>query len=242
MHQPRPASAARAAPASSAPDPHLKQKRAGARVGSSNQTEGAWERTFNCEDVDSDLRDFWALVLEGTSRAKLPVNCAPFVLLDANFEPTFVVQHQQFADKKAGSGVSGGGAHVAGMYIDDSSSDAVWAAVQQQIETWPRVVLKRRIADAAPDKGAKALSSTQLLLAQLVSAGTSAANALEVAKTTQHEMVANAQAVRVADTMMRFCQKRNLDADETRKLAEGSASGRRKSTVRASLASCSVFM
>lgn len=236
MHQTRPASAARAGPttaASPAPEPNPKQahKSAGARVGALNRVEGAWERTFNCEDVDTDLRDFWAIVLEGTSRAKLQVNCAPFAVLDANCEPTFIMQQHQLPDKKAGHAdarrSTGGAVHVTGMYIDGSSSDATWAALQKQIESWPRAVLKRRIADAAPEKGAQGLSSTQLLLAQLVS-GCSTSNSLEVAKTLRHELVPIAHAAKVADAMMRLRQKLSFDEEEARKLTESSAAGGRK--------------
>lgn len=237
MHPTRPASAARGASATPAPstcDPTPQHKSAGVRVGALNQSDGAWERTFNCEDSDSDLRDFWAIVLEGTSRAKLQVNCAPFVVLDANFEPSFVLQQQQLPEKKAASAAprsaTGGAMHVAGMYIDGSSSDGVWAAVQKQIESWPRIALKQRIADAAPEKGAKGLSSTQLLLAQLVSGGV-ASNPLEVAKTIRHELVPNARAVAVAEAAMRSSQRRTADDDEVRRAADSSAALTRKKSI-----------
>ena len=248
MHAARPASAARradtvAAPAASAsdqrristaasangslprPDSKPRQPTTGAYVGASNHSESAWERTFNCEDNDTDLRDFWAIVLEGTSRAKLQVPCAPFVVLDAANEPVFVMLNQPAAEKKAGN--AGGPAGVVeSFFIEGGKSGVVWAALQQHIQAWPRVVIKRRIAHATSDKGSKGLSSTQLLLAQLVSGG-SATNPLEVAKTFRHELVPRERAANLASVMMRLCQKRDDDAEEAQK-ADGSIVGRRK--------------
>ncbi len=66
-----------------------------------------------------------------------------------------------------------------------------------------------------------------MLLAQLVS-GCSASNPLEVAKTFRHEFVANDFAAKIANTMMRLCQKRDNDAEEALRIAEGSIVGRRK--------------
>jgi hypothetical protein len=139
------------------------------------------------------LRDLWALVLEGTSRAELQVHCAPFVVLDASGDPVFVMQFEQpvGSGKMAGNSISRRG--VGGMYIDGSSSCAVWAAAYQQLQTWPRVAIKRRIADAAAEKGGKELSSTQLLLAQLISGGTTV-TPLQVANSSRLEMASNAQA------------------------------------------------
>ncbi len=121
------------------------------------------------------------------------MHCAPFVMLDASGDPVFVMQFEQpvGSGKMAGNSISRKG--VGGMHIDGSSSCAVWAAVYQQLQTWPRVAIKRRIADAAEEKGAKELSSTQLLLAQLISGGITV-SPLQVANSSRLEMASNAQA------------------------------------------------
>jgi hypothetical protein len=147
------------------------------------------------------------------------------VVLDAANEPVFVMLNQPAAEKKAGN--AGGPAGVVeSFFIEGGKSGVVWAALQQHIQAWPRVVIKRRIAHATSDKGSKGLSSTQLLLAQLVSGG-SAANPLEVAKTFRHELVPRERAANLARVMMRLCQKRDDDAEEAQK-ADGSIVGRRK--------------
>jgi hypothetical protein len=148
-------------------------------VGASNRSEGAWERTFNCEDSDIDLRDFWAIVLEGTGRARLQVLCAPLVVLDAGGEPVFMLLHSAPADKNAemasgfGTGKVGATGHVEGLHIDGGKSGTVWAAVQQHMRPWPRVAVKRRLTDAASIKGAKELSSTQVSVSVSVIASVS---------------------------------------------------------------------
>jgi hypothetical protein len=217
--------------AAAAPRPDAKPTRATGTpysfVGASNRYDGAWERTFNCEDSDSDLRDFWAIVLEGTSRCKLQVPLAPFVVLDASSEPVFVLQHQATAEKNAetvGMSKVGATGHVEGLHIDGGKSGIVWTAVLQHMRSWPRVAVKRRIAS---DKGSKELSSTQLLLAQLVSSG-SASNPLEVAKTFRQELAAKEHAANIANIMMRLCQQRNEEEEKALRLAEGSIAGRRK--------------
>jgi hypothetical protein len=246
----RPASAARskttafAAPLTAAPTPHEpihsttmppnsrlrpepKTKRFGPCVGALNRAEGAWERTFNCEDNHVDLRDFWALVLEGTSRAKLQVHCAPFVILGPSGEPEFVLYHQRPAEKKAAnsSSRSADAGSVACTIVDADSCSVLWAAVQEQIQTWPRVAVKRRIADSGSESGSKALSSTQLLLAQLVSGG-GASNPLEVAKSMSHELMPKDRAVNIAAVLARICQKREDEAEAARSV-EGSINSRR---------------
>ena len=249
----RPASAARsktaafAAPLTAAPTPHEpihsttmppnsrlrlepKSKRFGPCVGALNRAEGAWERTFNCEDNHVDLRDFWALVLEGTSRAKLQVHCAPFVILGPSGEPEFVLYHQRPAEKKGAnsssrSNCSAEAGSVTCTIVDADSCSVLWASVQEQIQTWPRVVVKRRMADAGSESGPKALSSTQLLLAQLVSGG-SASNPLEVAKSMSHELIPKERAMNIAAVLTRICQKREAEVDAARSV-EGSINSRR---------------
>jgi hypothetical protein len=135
--------------------------------------------------------------------------------------------HQRPAEKKAAnsSSRSADAGSVACTIVDTDSCSVLWAAVHEQIQTWPRVAVKRRIADSGPESGSKALSSTQLLLAQLVSGG-SASNPLEVAKSMSHELMPKERAVNIAAVLARICQKREEEAEAARSV-EGSINSRR---------------
>jgi hypothetical protein len=166
-------------------------------VGAANCSEGPWERTFNCEDSDKDLRDFWALILEGSGRTKLPVLCAPFIALDAKGEPVFAMLHQPPYEKTGAAGASAASGNFESLTLEGGKSGLVWASLQQHVQCWPRVAIKRRVTDASSEKTSKGLSSTQLLLAQLVS-GSNLSNPLEVAKQFRHELVPRQHAANIA--------------------------------------------
>jgi hypothetical protein len=83
----------------SEPKPKVKRPTSTAFVGAASGSEGPWERTLNCEDSDKDLRDFWALILEGSERTKqpVPVLCAPFIALDAKGKPPYITSNQHYS-------------------------------------------------------------------------------------------------------------------------------------------------
>lgn len=90
--------------------------------------------------------------------------------------------------------------------MEGGKSGVVWASLQQHVQCWPRVAIKRRLTDAASEKASKVLSSTQLLLAQLVS-GSNPSNPLEVAKQYRHELVPREHAANIASATPRPHQR-----------------------------------